>query len=200
MRAAPLVTLVLLVVAWFANRRRKNAVKPVDTAPLAEALTPGDAFSQLQHTDWRNRKQAVEVLAGTSDASLIPAFVQRLSDTDDDVRHAARVALEGFGSAAVEPLVQVLQARAWEPAEQAAQALGHIGGAAAAAALSAALTHGSAWVRSAAARALGDMRSETAVPALVQALDDDEDLDVCQVVIAALRQIGTPEALQAIGG
>lgn len=199
MRAAPLVTLILLVVAWFANRRRKNGVKHVET-PLTATLAPGDAFAQLHHPDWRSRKQAIEVLAATSDASLIPAFVQRLSDTDEDVRIAARLALEGFSAAAVEPLTHVLEARAWEPAEQAAQALGNIGGAAATAALSAALTHGSAWVRAAAARALGHLHSEVAVPALIQALDDDEDLDVCQVVISALRQIGTPEALQAIGG
>lgn len=60
-----------------------------------------------------------------------------------------------------------------------------------------ALNHQQAIVRAAAAGALGELRVSSAIAALRLTLDD-ENLDVQDNAIAALSQIGTPKALEAI--
>jgi HEAT repeat protein len=60
-----------------------------------------------------------------------------------------------------------------------------------------ALNHEQSIVRAAAAGALGELRVSSAISALSLTLDD-ENLDVQDNAIAALTQIGTPNALQAI--
>ena len=193
MRAAPLVTLVLVIIAFFANRRRR---KPSGNAApvLTPTLTPEDAADQLTHSDWRMRKAAVETLAAMPDERHIPQFARLLADPDEDVRTAARQALISLRDASVPALVTALQAEAWVPAEGATQALAVIGGAQAEAALAQALGHRSAWVRLTAANAIGQLHAVSAVPALATAVAD-EDADVRQAITDALREIGTPEAL-----
>lgn len=194
MRAAPLVTLILLIVAFFANRRRK---KPATSIPAVLEAQPQDARVGLGAADWRVRKQSIVTLAANYDPGNIPAFVQSLADIDNDVRTAARQALVSCGDAAVPALAEQIRSVSWQPAEQAAQVLGDIGGSAAVRALETGLAHRSAWVRTTAARALGALRAGESVPALIAALSD-EDADVREAVAQSLRHIGTPDALEAL--
>ena len=52
-------------------------------------------------------------------------------------------------------------------------------------------------VRAHAAKELGDMGAETAIPSLCQALKDN-DLAVQRIAVEALQKIGTEEALQTL--
>ena len=85
----------------------------------------------------------------------------------------------------------------WGFRREAAYALGEIGGGRAVSALVEMLKdkNENEWVRTGAAWALGKIGDERAVSILIEALDDEV---VHEKAVSVLRNIGTPEALEAV--
>jgi len=130
------------------------------------------------------------------------------------VRKAAATALGQIGAVqAVPHLIVTLRDCSILVREAAARALGEIAmrhphaADQAVPGLLAALESYSVWVRKTAAWALGRIRDARAVPSLIERLDDDGlppsylmGKRVCDEAAAALRRIGTRDALAALNG
>jgi HEAT repeat protein len=119
------------------------------------------------------RSRAAVALGRIGDPSALSALAVALHDRDQTVRESAADALEKFGAEAndaVPDLIKVLQY--WEQPS----------------------------VQEAAARALGAIGNEAAIPALVQALNYGKDnlANPPEAAARALLRIGTPEALDAL--
>jgi HEAT repeat protein len=138
---------------------------------LRGVLTDTDADSE-------SRSQAALALGQSASASAITALVSGLGDFDAQVRDASETGLQASGPAAVGPLIAALASGAAVKRAGAAQALGGIG---TPAALSALITvfHAPGTpdaVREGAVIGLGRSGSPTVIPALVQALGDQDGL------------------------
>ncbi len=116
-----------------------------------------------QHTDAGVRKAAIRHLGTMRNVALIPVFKSVLTQTEDapEVAYRAVAALEYLKSKEVIPVLQI------------------------------ALKNNSAQVRMHAAKLLGSIQAETAVPALVRLLADSNTY-VRDTAIDALNRIGAP--------
>ena len=153
---------------YFRDRYKATPeVKSLETTPID---------NPLKHSDWRVRAEAVSQLEPTSEH--IDTLLALLNDADYDVRLASRNALINIGTAAVNPLLTVLQQGKLDARQIAAEALGQIADENAVAGLIAALDDESKWVRLAVVEALSQFNAPSARDALAQTVDVDEDAQV----------------------
>ena len=150
---------------------QSNALAAV--SKLATKLGDGEAVVQLlwqatHHNDTAIQKEAIHYLGAMRNPELIPIFEEALTETKNapEVAYRAIVALEqamgsGAESAAIMPGLQL------------------------------ALRNNSAQVRMHAAKLLGNIQAETAVPDLVRLLADPNSY-VKDTAIDALNRIGEP--------
>src|SRR5687767_8189019 len=138
----------------------------------------------LKHSDWRIRAEAVQQLEPTP--QHIDTLLSLLDDADFDVRLASRNALVNIGTAAVHPLLTMLEQGKLDARQIAAEALGQIRDENAITGLIAALDDESKWVRLAAVEALGQFNLPSARDALAQTVDVDEDVQVRSAAKEAL--------------
>jgi len=121
----------------------------------------------LQDANEDARWRAAKALGDIGDPSVIPLLAAALNDDDYDVRKHARRALVGFGKAAVAALIDVL------------------------------CSSNRSVARWEAADGLGDIGDETAVPALINTLQDPDDY-LAQLTAESLGEIRTREARAAV--
>ena len=132
------------------------------------ALSEMCASENVESRWWATR--ALGELPGSAATELL---VKRLKDEDAEVRVVAILALgQRADLAAVQPLTEMLHECGGYLARHAAEALSRLGDGAAPALVDA-LGGGDTGVRANAARALARLSDSEAVPALVQALDDE---------------------------
>ena len=189
---------VLFIVGTIITLRdRKPKHKPISGEEVAP-IQFDDPVKALKDISWRVRAQAVKTLGDLRDETHISALADMLSDSDSDVRGEAVDALAKFGKVAQPDVTERLQQGLVDCRVSAAHCLAKIGDKSTVPALTTTLNHDeSAWVREAAAKALGTIGGVDAVLALIPRLTDP-DADVRKAVRSALVQIGTPDALQAL--
>ncbi len=148
----------------------------------------------LQDEDRWVRRAAAEALGKIGDPQAVPALIQTLQDKNIWVRRAAAEALGEIGDPQAMPaLIQTLQ----DEVKDVRRAVGKIGDPQAVPDLIQYFEdQGKKDVRRAAAEALGKIGAP-AVPALIQALQD-EDEDVRRAAAWALGQIGDRQAVPAL--
>lgn len=191
-----------VVYGWLTHKRQagENTAQPQaagDVLPASGDLLD-DLAPYLMHPDWRVRLSGIHRIAALRQVEAAPYLLDRLNDADSDVRQAAAQGVIALGSASVPGLLTVLETGGMNAREAAAAALGAVGDPVALPGLLAALHDESAWVRLPVVRALGVVGDGRVVPALTGVLKADTDADVRQAAVVALRQIGTPAALDAI--
>jgi HEAT repeat protein/tetratricopeptide (TPR) repeat protein len=183
----------------------------LDGAPTAEraAIEPalerigaaiaGELAALSRHRDPAVRSRALSVLAKVGGDAAADAVGKALADPEPSVRQAATRAIAVLaekpgGGALTSKLVAQLDAPGWQDRVAAATALGRLGGKAAIAGLQGRLARDDkAFVRAAAAHALGRLRAEGALEPLVRAATAGSE-PVRDVRLAAI------EALHALGG
>lgn len=132
------------------------------------------------------RQEAAYALGQTRSKSAVAPLIERLAgDKKDGVRGAAAVALgEIADEAAVVSLMQVLSRQTLSPGAKQARKNKH---------------KENVLVLRAAAHSLGQIASRQAIPALVEALENEQmDEDVRREAAVALGRIGDPLALPAL--
>ncbi len=160
---------------------------------LADARVTGQLVGALADSDWHVYYAARDALAKVG-LPAVPALVSALASTNVRVSHMAEQALARIGKAAVPALVanlatQNTSARGW-----AAVSLGDIGGdSVPALATTLADMTKPAYVRSAAADALGRTQSPFAMKPLLGAARQTEP-EVREIVEAALVRLGQADA------
>lgn len=147
-------------------------------------------FEQLHSDNALTRSKAVLDLGKLGDESAIDSLIQVMChDKEVFVQEDATWALCRFGSAALEPLMGLLNNESADVRHNAAHTLGKIGDLRAADALTRALQDSSERVRLKAAYALSQIGDVTALDALVDALGDSS-LEVRYMVGDALQSFG----------
>lgn len=193
-RVGMFVLLIAGTLFGMRGRKPKNGAQSNNDAPIQI----DDPVKALKNVSWRVRVHAVKALGDLRDEAHISALADMLADSDSDVREGAVEALAKFGKIALPDVIEKLQQGMVDCRESAAHCLAKIGDKSAVPALTTTLNHDeSAWVREAAANALGFIGGVDAVVALIARLTDP-DADVRKAVRAALKHIGTPDALQAL--
>lgn len=152
---------------------------------------------------------AAIALGKIGDPAVVPILARALSGQSEKVRMYAAEGLGKIGEAAKDAVPELIKALSdvdWGVRDCAARALGRIGEAAkdAVPELIKTLKKPSSveeeeYVHNSAAYALGRIgeAAKDALPALIEALSDEA---VCEYAAWALRQIGTPAAVNALGG
>lgn len=161
--AGPAVVIGLLAAEKCYQPSARKAVAQL-TAKLSNEKAVVELLIQAtQHTDAAIRKEAIRHLGAMQNVELIPVFESILAKTEGDpeVGYRAVAALEQLKSKDVIPALQM------------------------------ALKNNSAQVRMHAAKLLGGIQAEMAVPDLVQLLADSNSY-VKSTAIAALNRIGAP--------
>lgn len=167
-----------------------------------QAAVPG-LILVLHDQDSLVRREAAVALGILCDPAALPALLNGLNDPDLPVRRAMAAAIVKLGEAALPALHERL---AQAPAEQGvalADILGDLGSPNGVQPLLGLVRDADASVRAAAVMALGKLAQPSAVPALRECLADaaqppNADEPVCYLAVAALRAIGTTEALAAV--
>jgi hypothetical protein len=157
-------------------------VSPATLAEVQSHLVQG--LSKYGCMTWA----AASVLAEIGDASVVPALLHVFEDQDYQWRDWSQTG--GYWD------------RGYKVADAVLAALQRIGTDAVPELLRA-LEYAEPTIRHAAARALGLIRPERAVPGLVRLLADRQEgmyfaTQVCDEAAAALERIGTPDALEAV--
>lgn len=110
--------------------------------------------------------------------------------------------LKRIGAPAIPPLLDAAQVGNDFEKGISAVVLGLIGSPVALDVLITLTQHPNAWIRINAIQALGEIGDESAIPTLVQILDDDDEPfkyeRICDIAATSLRKIGTPLALAAL--
>ena len=161
----------------------------------------------LSDKDVQVRRSAASVFWRRPEKKAIPALIKVIEDRDEQVRLYTVAALGMMGQAAQEAvpaLAEGLTKRDFHTRSRVFDSF-HITivktliaiGPSATSTLVGTLHHKEERVRSLAAEGLGRKKALTALPALVEALNDESEL-VRNSSAEALRKIGTPEALEAI--
>lgn len=176
---------------------------------------------QLKSGNDLKRKKAVENLGGSMDARAVEPLIATLTDTSSSVRKAGIQALEHIGDhRAIEPILaslsdsegsvrktaaQALNSFGWQPADDSQRAIlavaqeewdvATIIGEQAIEPLMIALKD-KGDIQSAAVSSLVKMGSATVKP--LAALLKDKNVDTRKVAANALKQVGTPEAREAL--
>ncbi|MCL4250053.1 MAG: HEAT repeat domain-containing protein [Anaerolineae bacterium] len=162
-------------------------------------------LASLYDRDWRMRKTAVEGLHTQSPEIRVPALVHALHDEETQVRLAAVHALAQERSEKIlDELVDMLNDPEFVVADAAAEALGTMTQSVFGRLLEA-LSHSEVNVRGRAVDIVRKLADPGAIPALIPLLDDPDrpQFDgqrLCDKAVAALRAIGTDEALDALEG
>lgn len=160
-----------------------------------------DLLLDLNHLDEARRSQAYDFLVSMGSA-VVPALVEDFDLIAGSARLSVIRALGVIGDARAVPLLLALM-QTDNPDEYlyvssfAAKSLSQIGDTRTVAGLVTALSHERPGPRRMAATVLGNLRSVTAVPALVIALKDP-DAQTQIVAAKALRKIGTDAAVSAV--
>jgi len=166
------------------------------TSHQEPAAVPG-LLDALGDEDIRVRIAACKALGDIAAPSAVPELLHILNkDSDNDLRWAATGALGKMGVAAVPGLVQALQDDDWKVRRSAADALWGLREPTAVPGLLEALFDKNDVVRQAAGGAI-DAMGEIAVSGLAEALKMGNS-GVRQKAADLLREIGTPQALQAL--
>jgi len=144
-------------------------------AEQAAAHTTADGLAsllqELKSVDCVRRAAAAEALGRTANASVAPALITALRDSDADVAREAATSLGSLGSAvAVEPLIAVLNNR-----EEYYHSV----------------------VRAAASHSLGQLRDLRAVPPLLDAINDPF-AEASAEAIRALASLADPRGIPAL--
>jgi HEAT repeat protein len=167
-----------------------------------QAAVPGLILA-LEDNDGLVRREAAVSLGLLRDPAALPALLQGLHDPELPVRRAMAAAIVNLGEAALPALQDRL---AQSPAEQRtalADILGGLGSVNAVEPLIGLARDSDDGVRAAAVMALGKLAQPAAVPVLVERLADtvrppNADEPICYLAAAALRAVGTPDALHAL--
>ncbi len=157
-------------------------------------------FAALGDESWRVRKQAVEILLSMRPATdALHELVDLLRDEENaGLRNAAAELLVRLGERAVAVLLGYLDDSDHDLRKQVVDVLGVIGGKEAQAGLVHALADADVNVAAAAAEGLGHGGDAAAVPALLDALGQNEDLFFRFNVLTALSLIGIAGPLPTI--
>jgi HEAT repeat protein len=174
---------------WYGDVSRAAEALGEIGVPAVPAL-----MEALKNWDWQVRWAAAWALGKIGDLQAVPALMEALKDEDKDVRQTAAEALGKIGVPAVPALMEALKDEDWRVRQAAARALGEIGDPQALPALIQALKD--EYVREAVEEALGKI-GVPAVPALIEALKDDDE-DVRRAAAGALGEIGDPQAVPAL--
>lgn len=154
--------------------------------------------SAAQHPIYRAvRLAAVSKLAQVSGQEALTGLLAAVRDPDTDVSRAAAQAISTLGDAAVPGLLEIERGPYPVGPRAAVWALSLIGTPATVPGLIEALRMEGWFAPRTAAVTLGKIGDAQAVPELIGALQS-EDEALVELVLKALRQIGTPEALEAV--
>lgn len=166
------------------------------TSHKEPAAVPG-LLDALDDEDIRVRIAACKALGDIAAPNAVPALLHILNkDNDNDLRWAATSALGKMGVAAVPGLIQALQDEDWKVRRSAADALWGLREPSAVPGLVEALFDKNDVVRQAANGAIEAM-GEMAVSGLAEAIKVGNSV-VRQKAAEILREIGTPQAMQAL--
>ncbi len=162
-------------------------------------------IKHLDDTNWTVRVAVIRALLEIGDKQAANYILPYLEDVNTNVREAAAEALGGLGgSPAVLALLKALNDKERFVRMAAIDALGKIGDRRAVPNIINALRDLDLDIRWFAAGALGKIKDASAVPALIERLRDTEmpqwedKQRICDVVIASLELIGSPEAKNAV--
>ncbi len=153
-----------------------------------------ELISRLQSPDPAERNAAIDALARLRSQEAAGALVLVLSDADPTVRRRAAAALAGFGTAALDLVVDGLTNWDGPLDPPVADLLGRLGSERGIGILTAHLAERDVATRTAIARALGDIGTARAVPGLLELLRDL----AADVRIAAARALGRLRAKDAV--
>lgn len=150
---------------------------------------------------WRERALAAELLGRVGNAKAVPALLETIRATrteDSDVRDIALRALARIGdSRSIPPLVDALETAEGWLAPHLADILMRHGESAVEPVLALLERPAPSRARAWAANLLGELRAESALPALLRSLDDSDD-EVRAKSAAALGRIGHESAAQPL--
>jgi len=136
-------------------------------------------IAALKHKDMAVRRAAAKGLAVSRSPDAVTGLVFVLGDEHAEVGKAAVASLVQIGAPGLPAILRALTNDNERAAANAAAILGQIADIRATEALITAARTGKKLVRQAAARSLGQIRSESAIPVLIEKLQDgDEDMDV----------------------
>jgi HEAT repeat protein len=171
----------------------------IKASPAVSALA---ALLRDEHCERELRSAAARALAQISDATAISTLVDMTGYHDRHVGQAVAESLVAVGTPAVQSLLTALAEKACRSETEAIKVLGLIGDATAVPLLSAKLTdkamQQNPWVLEATARSLGQIRDASAVPALVEALENCLRDEVQSAAVISLGQIGHASAVPAL--
>ncbi len=144
---------------------------------IGDARAVGSLIDALQDSEITVKLKVMLALGQIGDDRAVPALVGLLGSENPDIQSMVVNVLEGFGEAAVEPLIQTLGHEQWQVREQAAEILGIIGSRDSETALIGALEDAEWQVRFAAVNALASLGGKN-VKAALQQMDNDADTRV----------------------
>ena len=196
--AAPYVFGVLLAED---PRVRQTAIEVL--MQIRDPVVVPNLVDALRDVDQGVRAAAVLALAEIGDNAVIPDLLRALRDEDVSVRAFAAAGLGKIGHAsAVRGLLAALQDPEDRVGEAAAEALQRIGTAEALAAVESwrgDILRIKDWAkRRTAVMELGETGGFAAISTLLKVLEEDKESFVRQAAAAALEQIGSPQALEAV--
>jgi hypothetical protein len=161
------------------------------------AAVPG-LLDALGDDDLRIRIAAIKALGEIGAPSAVPELLHILNkDHDNDLRWAATGALGKMGTAAVPGLIEALKDDDWKVRRSAADALWGLREPSAVPALVEAMFDKNDVVRQAVGGALEAMGGAS-VSGLAEVIKTSDNSTVRQKAIELLREMGTPEATQAL--
>jgi HEAT repeat protein len=172
---------------------------------VTEAVEAGDRsitgslIVALQNGNPRVRETAVEALAALGGREAVIPVTELMSDPNWEVRLSAAAMLARIGPSAMDLMTTALHEGNRSVRAGMANLLGKLQAPEAVDALVQALEDPGRLVQANAAEALGRIGDPRAVEALIRVMDvDDQDLGVRNSAAAALRRLGTPEALARV--
>jgi HEAT repeat protein len=167
---------------------------------LDDPRTPARAVALLTDADARTRESAVRLVSPASGAAGIDGLESACRDDSELVSAAALERLTTLDpERAVDRLLEGLRASSARVRAAAARGLGRLPAHAPAGALVGALDDADAWVRYFAVRSLAQRAEPGAVDALARLARADRAGQVVAASLEALRDIGGPDAAEALG-
>ena len=186
-----------------ASSQLHTKVKTGQTKALSVEKPRKQLIEELKDNDWSVRRAAVQSLGEAGSKASLPHILNALTDEDSHVRWMAVKTLSNFkGKQVLKGLISALHDDDYLICDAAADVLREIG-IEAAPALIEALSSNNVNVRGNAAEVLGQIQSQSAIPHLVDMLEDVstprwEGVRICDIAATALEAIGTEQALLAL--
>lgn len=190
--------IAVAVAGWFFKRQSKVSHSTSIQAPTLQNNAPINLQAALKDARWQIRLEAVQAIRENQTPENLKLLLSMLLDPDSDVSEAVIAGVAEYGHDALEDLQHIFQTGNRVSREAVLKTLLQLQDPASQSILIAALHDESAWVRIPAAQTLGILGGEEAQTALIQALTDEHP-DALKAVRTALKQIGTPKALAALG-